>query len=250
MRNVDRAGPITVTSCLVPGRPEPGPSPEERLRASPIDEDRTIEAATLTHNADKAITEVAAGRPVILHGGPEQNGEADLVFAAALSTTALMTSCVRLTSGFVGVAVTAERCDQLRLPPQHWSQFAHRRPQCVAVDAVGIGTGISAKDRSRTAQILADPRATAEQLTRPGHVIPLRAGVGSAYVDAAVRLALLAGQSGAAVVSRLVSDNEPTTMARAPEIYRIAGRHQLCTVTVAEILGWAAPASTGRLASA
>jgi 3,4-dihydroxy 2-butanone 4-phosphate synthase / GTP cyclohydrolase II len=250
MRNVDCAGPIPVTSCLVLGGTEPGPSLEESLQVPAVSEVGTAVVGAHTHNVDKAIAEVAAGRPVILHGGPEQSGEADLVFAAALSTTALMTSCVRITSGFVGVAVTAERCDQLMLPPQHWSQFAHRRPQCVAVDAVGIGTGISAKDRSRTAQILADPGATAEQLTRPGHVIPLRAGVGCDYVDAAVQLALLAGQSGAAVVSRLVSDKEPTTMARTPEIYRIASRQQLCTVTVAEILGWAAPASTSRLAAA
>jgi 3,4-dihydroxy 2-butanone 4-phosphate synthase/GTP cyclohydrolase II len=160
-----------------------------------------------------------------------------------------MTCCVRLTSGFVGGAIAADRCDQLGLPPQHWSQFAHRRPQCVAVDAVGVGTGISAKDRSRTAQILADPRATAAQLTRPGHVIPLRAGVGSDYVDAAVQLALMAGQSGAAVVSRLVSDEEPTAMALAPEIYRLAGRHQLCTVTVAEILDCADQARPRELPS-
>jgi 3,4-dihydroxy 2-butanone 4-phosphate synthase / GTP cyclohydrolase II len=116
----------------------------------------------------------------------------------------------------------------------------------VAVDAVGIGTGISAKDRSRTAQVLADPRATAEQLSRPGHVIPLRAGVGSDYVDAAVQLAQLAGQSGAAVVSRRVSEEDPTAMAQAPEIYRIASRRRLCTVTVAEILGCAARPRNGR----
>ena len=73
--------------------------------------------------------------------------------------------------------------------------------------------GQSQASCSRTAQILADPRTTAEHLTRPGHVIPLRAGVGSDYVDTAVRLALLAGQSGAALESRLVSEEEPTSMA-------------------------------------
>jgi 3,4-dihydroxy 2-butanone 4-phosphate synthase/GTP cyclohydrolase II len=253
MRNVDCAGPVTVTSCHVLDRPEPWPSLEENLHGvAPANENSAVMAQARTPNADRAIREVAAGRPVILYGGPEQNGEADLVFAAALSTTALMTSCVRLTGGLVGVAVTAEQCDQLRLPPQHWSQFAHRRPQCVAVDAVGIGigTGISAKDRSATAQILADPYATAEQLTRPGHVIPLRAGIGSDYVDAAVRLALLAGQSGAAVVSRLVSEEEPITMAHVPEIYRIANRHQLRTITVAEVLDCAATSRPQRLASA
>jgi 3,4-dihydroxy 2-butanone 4-phosphate synthase / GTP cyclohydrolase II len=249
MRNVHRAGSLTMTNCLVLDRHEPGPRLEEDLHAAaPANVNSAVTVQARTPNADRVIREVAAGRPVILYGGPEQKGEADLVYAAALSTTALMTSCVRLTSGFVGVAVTAEQCDQLRLPPQHWSQFDHRRPQCVAVDAVGIGTGISAKDRSATAQILADPRARAEQLTRPGHVIPLRAGIGSDYVDAAVRLALLAGQSGAAVVSRLVSEEAPTTMAQAPEIYRIASRHQLCTITVAEVLDCVAPGSLRRLA--
>ena len=237
MPNVRRTGPLTLTSCLVLDRRLPTLSLEENPPTAPLAAERpTLMAAAGKHAADKAIREVAAGRPVIVHGGHEQDGEADLVFAAALSTTALMTSCVRLTGGFVGVALAAERCDQLRLPPQHWSQFAHRRPECVAVDLVGAGTGISAKDRSLTAQALADPCTTAEQLTRPGHVIPLRAGVGSDWVDAAVRLALLAGQSGAAVVSRLVSEKDPTTMAKGPEISQIAFRHQLCAVTVADIL--------------
>jgi 3,4-dihydroxy 2-butanone 4-phosphate synthase/GTP cyclohydrolase II len=120
----------------------------------------------------------------------------------------------------------------------------------VAVDAVGVGTGISAKDRSRTAQALADPLTTAERLTRPGHVIPLRAGVGSAYVDAAVRLALLAGLPEATVVSRLVSKEEPTAMARGSEIARIASRYQLSTVTVTQVLDcdeprWPMPTGAG-----
>ena len=250
MPNVRRAGPLTMTSCLVLDRPLPRLSLEENPPAAPLAAERpTLLVPAGKHAADKAIREVAAGRPVIVHGGHEQDGEADLVFAAALSTTALMTSCVRLTGGFVGVALAAERCDQLRLPPQHWSQFAHRRPQCVAVDVVGVGTGISAKDRSLTAQALADSCTTAEQLTRPGHVVPLRAGVGSDCVDAAVRLALLAGQSGAAVVSRLVSEKDPTTMAKGPEISQIAFRHQLCAITVAEILDCADFAIPRRLAS-
>jgi 3,4-dihydroxy 2-butanone 4-phosphate synthase / GTP cyclohydrolase II len=250
MPNVRRAGPLTMTSCLVLDRSLPRQSLEENLPPAPLAAERpTLMLPAGKHTADKAIREVAAGRPVIVYGGHDQDGEADLVFAAALSTTAQMASCVRLTGGFVGVALAAERCDQLRLPPQHWSQFAHRRPQCVAVDLVGVGTGISAKDRSLTAQALADPCTTAEQLTRPGHVVPLRAGVGSDYVDAAVRLALLAGQSGAAVVSRLVSEKDPTTMAKGPEISQIAFRHQLCAITVAEILDCADFAIPRRLAS-
>jgi 3,4-dihydroxy 2-butanone 4-phosphate synthase/GTP cyclohydrolase II len=250
MPNVRRAGPLTMTSCLVLDRSLPRQSLEENLPPAPLAAERpTLMLPAGKHTADNAIHEVAAGRPVIVYGGHDQDGEADLVFAAALSTTAQMASCVRLTGGFVGVALAAERCDQLRLPPQHWSQFAHRRPQCVAVDLVGVGTGISAKDRSLTAQALADPCTTAEQLTRPGHVVPLRAGVGSDYVDAAVRLALLAGQSGAAVVSRLVSEKDPTTMAKGPEISQIAFRHQLCAITVAEILDCADFAIPRRLAS-
>jgi 3,4-dihydroxy 2-butanone 4-phosphate synthase / GTP cyclohydrolase II len=250
MPNVRRAGPLALTSCLVLDRSLPRQSPEQNLPPVPLAAERpALMMPAGKHAADKAIREVAAGRPVIVYGGDEQDGEADLVFAAGLSTTAQMASCVRLTGGFVGVALAAERCDELRLPPQHWSQFAHRRPECVAVDLVGAGTGISAKDRSLTAQALADPYTTAEQLTRPGHVIPLRAGVGSDWVDAAVRLALLAGQSGAAVVSRLVSEKDPTTMARGPEISQIAFRHQLCAVTVAEILDRPDFAIPRRLAS-
>jgi 3,4-dihydroxy 2-butanone 4-phosphate synthase/GTP cyclohydrolase II len=229
MRNVCGAGPVELTTCLALDQADP-----RRSRGF------TGKALTVTRlassSAAKAIQDIRAGRPVVLLGDSGQDGEADLVFAAAASTEALMSACVRLTSGFVGVALPADRCDQLWLPLQHWSQFAHRPPQCVAVDAVGVGTGISARDRSRTAQVLADPHTTHEQLTRPGHVVPLRAGAGSDYVDAGVRLTLSAGLPGAAVISRLVSEEDPTEMARGPEVLRIARRHQLRTVAVSEIL--------------
>jgi 3,4-dihydroxy 2-butanone 4-phosphate synthase/GTP cyclohydrolase II len=247
MRHVGRAGPVAMISSATLDRAQPMRRCQESphwARLLP----RT--ADTRTNSVGKAIGEITSGRAVILLGDSEQGGEADLVFAAALATTALMASCVRLTGGFVGVALSGDRCDQLRLPPQHWSQFSDRRPQCVAVDAVGVGTGISAAARSQTARLLANPGAKVEQLTRPGHVIPLRAGVGSDYVDAAVRLAVLAGLPGAAVVSRLVSEEAPTNMAQGPEIYRIASRHQLCTVTVAEILEYGAPSSPRHLAPA
>jgi 3,4-dihydroxy 2-butanone 4-phosphate synthase / GTP cyclohydrolase II len=247
MRHVGRAGPVTVMSARTLDRAQP----RRRRQESPLWAPFLPRAADArTNGVGKAIGEITSGKAVILLGDSEQAGEADLVFAAALSTTALMAACVRLTSGLVGVALSSDRCDQLRLPPQHWSQFGERRPQCVAVDAVGVGTGISAADRSQTARLLANPGAKVEQLTRPGHVIPLRAGVGSDYVDAAVRLAVLAGLPGAAVVSRLVSEEAPTGMAQGPEIYRIASRHQLCTVTVAEILDRPASSSPRQLAPA
>jgi 3,4-dihydroxy 2-butanone 4-phosphate synthase / GTP cyclohydrolase II len=241
MHCVDRAGPVAMTSSDTLERAQP----RGRRQQSPL-WSRMVPGTTDTRitRVYKAIGEIAAGRAAILLDESEQGGEADLVFAATLSTTALMAACVRLTGGFVCVALAGERCDQLRLPPQHWSQFSEGRPHCVAVDAVGVGTGISAADRSQTARLLANPGATAKQLTRPGHVTPLRAGVGSDYVDAAVRLAMLAGLPGASVVSRLVSEEAPTSMAQGPEIYRIANRHQLCTVSVAEILDY--PSSTPR----
>ena len=118
----------------------------------------------------------ARGELVVLLDDHPDPRPAVLVALAAALEPAAMAELVRYTSGFVTVALPAARCDALGLPALTHDPFCRLRPvAAVAVDArVGVGTGISATDRCRTARVLADPRSVTSDLSRPGHVVPMR----------------------------------------------------------------------------
>lgn len=124
---------------------------------------------------DHAIEHLAALRPVVV-AGPDCTA---LVYAAWSITTAQMADLIRRSSGFVQVILPQQRCDELLLPeaaPTNRDPGRAAFGQCVGVDAAtAITTGISATDRARTARILCSPTTVATDLTRPGHVIPVRA---------------------------------------------------------------------------
>ncbi|MGH3882155.1 MAG: 3,4-dihydroxy-2-butanone-4-phosphate synthase, partial [Pseudonocardiaceae bacterium] len=129
---------------------------------------------------DRAIADVAAGRPVIVVDDEERENEGDLIFAAARATPELLAFMVRYTSGYICVALTGDDCDRLDLPPMfHTNQDKRGTAYTVTVDArEGVTTGISAADRARTIRLLADPDAKSVDFVRPGHVVPLRAKEG------------------------------------------------------------------------
>ena len=110
----------------------------------------------------------------------------------------------------------------------------------VSVDAAsGITTGISAGDRARTIQVLADPTATPSDLVQPGHVFPLRAKPGgvlqrAGHTEAAVDLARLAGSRPIGVICEIMNDDG--TMARLPELKRFAKRHKLKLCTIESLI--------------
>lgn len=126
------------------------------------------------------LGELAGGRPVVVLDDEDREDEADLVFAAECATPSLVAFAVRRTSGFLCVAITDERADELRLPPMTpVNNDRHGTAHSVTVDAkCGVSTGISATDRARTASLLAAAGTTASELVRPGHVVPLRARAG------------------------------------------------------------------------
>src|ERR1051326_2699202 len=149
---------------------------------------------------DRAIAEVAAGRPVIVVDDEERENEGDLIFAASQATPELLAFTVRHTSGYICVALTGADCDRLDLPPMyHTNQDKRGTAYTVTVDArEGVSTGISAADRARTIRLLADPDAKSVDFVRPGHVVPLRAKEGGVlrrpgHTEASVDLARMAG---------------------------------------------------------
>jgi 3,4-dihydroxy 2-butanone 4-phosphate synthase / GTP cyclohydrolase II len=203
----------------------------------------------MTHSAftsiDRAIAEVAAGRPVIVVDDEERENEGDLIFAAARATPALLAFTVRYTSGYICVALTGEDCDRLDLPPMfHANQDKRGTAYTVTVDArEGVTTGISAADRSHTIRLLADPDAKSVDFARPGHVVPLRAKEGGVlrrpgHTEAAVDLARLAGLASAGALCEIVSAKDDGEMAHRDELEVFAAEHDLALITIADLIAY------------
>jgi 3,4-dihydroxy 2-butanone 4-phosphate synthase/GTP cyclohydrolase II len=124
----------------------------------------------------------------------------------------------------------------------HTNQDRRGTAYTVSVDArEGISTGISAADRARTIRLLADPATGAADLTRPGHVVPLRAKEGGVlrrpgHTEAAIDLARMAGLRPAGVLCEIVNDDG--TMARRPDLERFAADHGLPIITIADLIAY------------
>ncbi|MGH3837743.1 MAG: 3,4-dihydroxy-2-butanone-4-phosphate synthase, partial [Pseudonocardiaceae bacterium] len=194
---------------------------------------------------DRAIADVAAGRPVIVVDDEERENEGDLIFAAARATPELLAFMVRYTSGYICVALTGDDCDRLDLPPMfHTNQDKRGTAYTVTVDArEGVTTGISAADRARTIRLLADPDAKSVDFIRPGHVVPLRAKEGGVlrrpgHTEASVDLARLAGLPPAGALCEIVSAKEDGEMARRDELEVFAAEHHLALITIADLIAY------------
>ena len=134
--------------------------------------DMTIRLDTV----ERAIADIAAGKAVVVVDDVERENEGDLIFAAAKATPELMAFTIRHSSGVICVPMPAEMLDRLEIPlmtPHNRDRM--RTAYTISVDARdGVSTGISAADRSHTARVLADSATEPWELTRPGHVFPLR----------------------------------------------------------------------------
>ena len=192
---------------------------------------------------ERALADLAAGRPVVVVDDADRENEGDLIFAAEKATPELVSFMVRYTSGYICVALTGADCDRLDLPPMHHTNLdSFRTAFTVTVDAkAGITTGISAADRARTIALLADPAAVAGDLVRPGHVLPLRAREGGVlrrpgHTEAAVDLARLAGLAPVGALCEIVSQKDQGDMARGDELRVFAEDHDLALISIAQLI--------------
>ena len=113
----------------------------------------------------------------------------------------------------------------------------------VTVDAATGSTGISATSRAETLRRLADPKSTVSDFTRPGHVVPLRARGGGVlerdgHTEASIDLARAAGLRPVGALCEIVSEDDPTDMARGPELRRFADAHGLHMISIAQLIEW------------
>lgn len=195
-------------------------------------------------SVEEAIADIAAGKAVVVVDDENRENEGDIIFAAELATPELVAFMVRYSSGYICVPMTSEDADRLDLPPMTaHNQDARGTAYTVTVDANTGSTGISAADRAHTIKLLADPDADRADFTRPGHVVPLRAREGGVLVraghtEAAVDLSRAAGLRPAGVICEVVSEEDPTGMARLPELRRFCDTHDLKLISIEQLIAW------------
>jgi 3,4-dihydroxy 2-butanone 4-phosphate synthase/GTP cyclohydrolase II len=194
-----------------------------------------------TATVEEAVAIIAAGGIVIVVDDADREDEGDLVMAADAATVEQVAFFVNHTSGVLCVPMLGEDLDRLRVPPMVVdNQDPKGTAYTVSVDATErTSTGISAADRSRTIQVLADAASGPDDVTRPGHVFPLRYHPGGVlrrpgHTEAAVDLARLAGRRPAGLIAELV--NADGSMQRMPDIERFAAEHDLLVLTIADLV--------------
>jgi 3,4-dihydroxy 2-butanone 4-phosphate synthase/GTP cyclohydrolase II len=195
------------------------------------------------NSIEDAIADIKAGKAVVVVDDEDRENEGDIIFAAEMATPELVGFTVRYSSGVICAPVTGEEADRLELPPMyHTNQDRKGTAYTVSVDARdGVDTGISAADRAHTLRTLADPSAGAGDLTRPGHVFPLRAKDGGVlrrpgHTEASVDLCQLAGLRPAAACCEVVNDDG--SMARLPQLIEFCEQHGLCLITIADLIAY------------
>ena len=191
-----------------------------------------------------AVQELRSGRPVIVLDDADRENEGDLVMAAEFATAQAMGFFVRWTSGLICVPMAPEIADRLELPLMvpptgpDADPDAEMTAYTVSVDAVDVGSGISAADRALTARTLADRTTRPDQLIRPGHMFPLRARAGGiaerrGHTEAAVDLLRLSGLTPVAVISEVCEDDG--SVARFKHLRAFADEHRLALVSIDQL---------------
>ncbi|MFD9669081.1 3,4-dihydroxy-2-butanone-4-phosphate synthase [Rhodococcus sp. NPDC059968] len=191
---------------------------------------------------DHAVQAIACGQMVVVLDHQDRENEADLIMAAEFADTDAIAFYLEHTSGFLCTAITEERAHLLRLPMMVENNSESQRTAFLdSVDALsGITTGISAADRATTIRLLADPLAVAEDLARPGHVMPLQARNGgvlarAGHTESGVDLCQLAGVRPAALICELTTADR-REMLCGNDAIAFARKHDLTVITIADLI--------------
>jgi 3,4-dihydroxy 2-butanone 4-phosphate synthase/GTP cyclohydrolase II len=192
-------------------------------------------------SVEEALADIAAGRAVVVVDDEDRENEGDIIFAASKATPQLMAFTIRHSSGVICVPMPSKMLDRLEIPlmtPHNKDKL--RTAYTISVDARdGVSTGISAADRAHTARVLADSATEPWEITRPGHVFPLRYREGGVLVrrghtEAAVDLARMAGLTEAGVLVELVNDDG--TMKRGPQLREFCDEHGLKLISIEQMV--------------
>lgn len=191
----------------------------------------------------KAIEAFKQGNGVLVLDDENRENEGDLIFPAETISPEQMTMLIRYGSGIVCLCLTDAMCQQLDLPPMVQNNTSvNQTAFTVTIEAArGVATGVSAKDRVTTIKTAIADGAKPSDLSRPGHVFPLRAVEGGVlkrrgHTEASVDLARLAGYKEAGVICEMTNDDG--SMARAPEIVSFAQKFGFPVVTIEDLVAY------------
>ena len=192
-------------------------------------------------SVESVIADIRRGKMVIVVDDEDRENEGDLIMAAEHATPKAINFMAKHGRGLICVPTTEDRLRQLgieRMVPRNQESF--QTDFQVSVDAAkGITTGISAKDRAKTIQTMADPTAVPDDLVQPGHIFPLRARPGgvlqrAGHTEAAVDLTKLAECRPIGVICEIMDDSG--NMARLPKLKRFAKAHKLKICSIEELI--------------
>jgi 3,4-dihydroxy 2-butanone 4-phosphate synthase/GTP cyclohydrolase II len=191
---------------------------------------------------EEAIYDLILGKVVIVVDDEDRENEGDFVALADKATPDVINFMAKEGRGLVCVPITEERAHELNLPLMvDKNTDYHGTAFTVSVDHVDTTTGISAHERARTVQALIDPKSLPQDFRRPGHIFPLIARKGgvlrrAGHTEAAIDLAVMCGAYPAAVICEVMKDDG--TMARVPDLYEIAKKHQLKLITIRDLIAY------------
>ena len=192
----------------------------------------------------EAIEAIRNGKLIIVVDDEDRENEGDFIAAAEKVTPEMVNFMTLYGRGLVCAPITEERCDELELEMMVGKNTSsHETPFTVSVDLLGYDctTGISASDRAKTLNALANPDIKPEEFGRPGHIFPLRArsrGVlrRAGHTEAAVDLARMAGLTPAGVLIEIMNDDG--SMSRLPELMKLAERFDLKIISIKDMINY------------
>ncbi len=192
---------------------------------------------------ESLVSEIKQGRMILLVDDEHRENEGDLIMAADFVTAETINFMITHARGLVCLAMAPEKIEQLELPlmvPFDQNGAPNKTAFTVSIEAsTGITTGISAADRALTIQVASKMNAKPSDISRPGHIFPLKARPGGVlerpgHTEASVDLMKLAGLNEAAVICEVMNDDG--TMARLPDLVRFANKHQLKIGTIHDLI--------------
>jgi len=193
---------------------------------------------------EEAIADIKAGKVIIVVDDEDRENEGDFLTAARNVTPEIINFMATHGRGLICAAVTEEKARELKLELMVTSNTAlHETAFTVSVDLLGYEctTGISTSDRSKTVKALIDPNMKASDFGRPGHIFPLIAKTGgvlrrTGHTEATIDFARLAGFEPCGALVEVL--NEDGTMARLPDLVKVAKQFDLKIVTIKDLISY------------
>lgn len=206
--------------------------------------ENTTKAVIKLNSIQEAIDDIRNGKLIIVVDDESRENEGDFVAAAEMVTPEMINFMATNGRGLICAPLSETRCEELNLELMVGKNTVlHNTQFTVSVDLIGHGctTGISAFDRSQTVKALTLAETKPEDLGRPGHIFPLRAKDGgvlrrTGHTEAAIDIARLAGLKPSGLLVEILNDDG--TMARLPELMKVAKKHQLKIISIEDLVAY------------